>query len=152
MAIVAALFTVSAWAAPVAKYSGNLEIAPNKIHKDGVKAQIKLMFEGDALAQVTLKTEKPVMGRTDFASSEQTLFSKVDGDKATMAVIFKLAGTPHKWYYTLVTESADKGKNFAGNMFKAPASVDDIKKALDSGTVPADWVKEGTGSFVQATE
>lgn len=152
LSIAAVLLTVSAWAAPVAKFTGNVELTPLKMHKDAIKGAVTLMFEGDNFVQLKLKTEKPVMGKTDFVSSEQSIFSKVDGDKAVVGVIWKLAGAPHKWNYTFVAESADKGKSFAGNIFKAVESVDDIKKILDSGALPATWSKEGTGTLTPAAQ
>lgn len=123
-----------AWAAPT-KYVGNFEIAGNAIHKQGVAGTMTLNIDGDTITQVVLKTTAPVFGQSEFASTEQAVFSNSTSNPPQMAVAFKLKGPPHKWYYLFVSTTTDGGKSYTGSFLKATGTLDDIKKALDAGTV-----------------
>lgn len=141
------LISASVWATPAVRYTGNFSITAGGAHNTTITGNLSLTFDGDQLALVNLKTAKPVMGQTDFVSKEQYAFSKVAADGSSqVAVVYKLKGAPHVWFYVLVVNSADQGKTFAGTYYKGDKSLNDIKAALDAGTIGS-FKKVGTGAL-----
>jgi hypothetical protein len=155
--VVAWALTVSAIAGAddLARFAGTFEFEANKPHKDGMKGSLKLLYKETKkdevisyeLTSVFLKSEKPVFGKTEFPSTEQTELSTVDDKGTHLAVVFKLKGPPHKWYYVYVLTSADEGKNFEGVFYRADNTVEDILKSLNAGELPETWKTEGKGSL-----
>lgn len=140
----------TSWGAPVIKYTGHFSIDPNVIHKDGVQCAVQLAFEGDILSKVQIKTEAVVYGRTDFPSVEQAMMSAVVANQADIAVIYRLQGPPHKWYFLYLASSSDLGKTYKGTVYKATASLSDIQATLVSGVLPASWMAVGTGTLASS--
>lgn len=158
---VACALTMSAiaMADDVVRFAGDFEFNATKPHKDGMKGSsadsLKLFYKetkkDDAvtyeLTSVFLKTDKPVFGKTEFPSTEQTELSTVDDKGTHLAVVFKLKGPPHKWYYVYVLTSTDEGKKFEGVFYRADNTVEDILKSLNAGELPETWKTEGKGTL-----
>ncbi|MEQ1877228.1 MAG: hypothetical protein ABL958_11315 [Bdellovibrionia bacterium] len=147
----ALLCSVTAFAVPTVKYNGSLTIVPNTIHKDGVKGQVDLVFEGENLLKVDMKTEKPVFGKSQFLSAEQAIFSRTVGEAAQIAVVFKLQGTPHKWYFVYIGTTVDQGATYAGKLHKVTNTMEGITTVLTGGQTPSDWKIVGSGTLKKVT-
>jgi hypothetical protein len=148
----ALLFSTVSFAAPTVKFKGSLAVEPNTIHKEGVKGQMDLVFEGDKFTKVDLKTEKPIFGKTQFASSEQAVFSRVIGDAAQMAVVFKLQGSPHKWFFVYIGTTVDSGETYLGKVHKVLNTMEVITTALTAGQTPIEWKAVGTASLKKVVQ
>jgi hypothetical protein len=147
----ALLISSNSYAATTVKYKG-LTVEPNTIHKEGVKGQVELVFEGDKLIKVDLKTEKPIFGKSLFSSSEQAVFSRIIPDAAEIAVVFKLQGAPHKWYFVYIGTTVDQGATYLGKLHKVANTMEGISSILTSGQTPADWKAVGSGSLKKVAE
>ena len=64
-------------------------------------------------------------------------------------MVYKLKGAFNVWFYVLVVNSVDQGKTFAGTYYKGDKSLNDIKAALDAGTIGS-FKKVGTGALTAA--
>lgn len=142
-----AVSSLVAAADPAVKYVGPFDFSKGGIHKDGVKGDWKLTVDGDLVTQVYMKPTAKVVGRDDFTSTEQVAYSKALETGAEMIVIFKLAGPTHKWSYVYVGQTADEGKNYDGNFYKAEGTPDQIKTIWVAGDLSG-WKNVGTGQLV----
>lgn len=125
----------AAFAAPVVRYTGNFSVTAGGAHNTTITGALSLTFDGDQITLVNVKPSKPVMGQSNLVSKEQYAFSKALADGSyQMAIVYKLKGAPHAWFYVLVATSVDQGKTFTANYFKGEKTLNDIKAALDSGT------------------
>ncbi len=154
---VACALTMSAVAGAddLTRFVGTFEIEAKKPHKEAMTGELQLLYKevkkDDVttyeLSSVFLKADKPVYGKTEFPSTEQSELQTVDDKGAHLALVFKLKGPPHKWYYVFVATSADEGKNFEGVFYRADNTVEDILKSLNAGELPETWKTEGKGTL-----
>jgi hypothetical protein len=134
------------------KYQGSLTVAPNIIHKAGVRGNVDMIFDDEKISKVELKTEKAVFGKTHFTSSEQAVFSRVVPDGAQMAVVFKLQGAPHKWYFVYIGTTVDLGASYLGKLHSVSGSLETIAATLKAGQTPSEWKDVGTASLNKVTQ
>ena len=147
MMVLSLLIGATTWAAPTVKYTGTFSIQAAGAHNATLTGDMKLTFDGEQLTSVYVKPSKPIFGFAEFTSKEQYAFSNTASNPPQMAVIFKLKGPPHTWYYVFLFETKDEGKTFSGTVYKGDKTVEDIKKALDAGTMNT-FKTEGTASLV----
>ncbi|MEK6706246.1 MAG: hypothetical protein AABZ06_10700 [Bdellovibrionota bacterium] len=129
------------------KYEGVLTLTTS-MHKD-VTGQISALFQNGVFAQVMVKTDKPVMGKTEFLSKEQMLILQEVKDVGTqLSLIYKIKGAPHSWYFVVAGTSKDNGLSFSSIVYKVAAAMGDIEAILKSGVpVPVEWKKVGTAEI-----
>jgi hypothetical protein len=139
----------------ISRFTGTFEFEAKKPHKDNMTGSLQLLYKevkkDEAttyeLTSIFLKADKPVFGKTEFPSTEQNELQTVDDKGTHLALVFKLKGPPHKWYYVFVATSADEGKNFEGVFYRADNTVEDILKSLNAGELPETWKTEGKGTL-----
>ncbi|HEX4922553.1 MAG TPA: hypothetical protein VFV50_00635 [Bdellovibrionales bacterium] len=136
-------------AAATLKYTGEMETIAGAPHNDGVKGQVKVFFDEMSFTQLVLTTTKPVFGKTEFPSTEQKAFFREASGVTQLALVFKLKGPPHKWYYVYMGETSDQGATYAGKILKAPNTMDQIGESLAAGNIPQAWSNEGSMSLKQ---
>ena len=130
------------------KYEGTFALSTS-MHKD-FTGQLSVLFQNGAFAQVMIKTDKPVMGKTEFLSSEQMLnVQEVKDVGMQLALAYKVKGAPHSWYFVVVGNSTDNGLSFTSNVYKVRATMDEITNLVKAGVVadPANWKKVGTAAL-----
>jgi hypothetical protein len=148
-----ALLAGIAGAEPVVVFSGDLSLKPTVFHKDPITGQLTLLVPSGAsdaqLAQAKAKLDKPLMGKTDYASSEQGWYPlDLGSGESQLTTAFKLAGVSHKWFFVHVGRSKD-GLTFAGPVYRVQAVLDDIGKlaAADLAAPPKDWKPIGEATL-----
>ena len=146
------IFSVPTFATPVEGFNGRFTIDIGK-HDIPINGSIHLFFEGDSLALVKIKTDKPIFKKTEFDSTEQKLVVLENAGVVTQfSAAYKVKFASHSWYFVFVTNPTDKAGVFAGKFFKAPAPLDGILAILNqgvdlSGAVPNGWKLVGSGSL-----
>lgn len=135
--------------------SGDVTIEPKAMHPGPVKGHLKAVFADDALASLSLKLDKPIMGKVDFPAVEQWFGKVSTGQSTQLALAFRLFGPPHGWYFVFVGSSSE-GIVFDGKIYKVRDSFESIKSTLKSGVpetadgkpkVPSNWRAIGTSSL-----
>jgi hypothetical protein len=151
--ILMALMAGSAWAAPTAAFRGSFELNPTLGHPAKITGMLTDLHEGELFASVQVDLDNPVFGKKQFASKEHAEARPTVEGKAQLLLAYKLQGTPHKWYYVLVSETADGGLTFDGKLYRVEETLEQIQAAFAPGirVVPAAWKLKGTAILKAVT-
>ncbi len=133
---------------PAPWVKGPFRIDPAVMHKDSITGQMNILFTDQVFFGVRLDLDKPVMGRNQYSSKEQSLFvvNRESGNQQVI-VIFKLNGPVHKWYFVTVTHSNPGIEAaFQGSIFRVDATLKEIEDAVKNGVdqMPASWKPVGS--------
>ena len=138
------------WAEPTPWLTGAFQINPVGLHRDGVSGKMTLLFEGKDFTSVQLDLDRPVMGKTRYASTEQVIFEMAKESGSQVALAYKLGGPLHKWYFVVIANSTPTitiQTAYSGTVCKVPAgSLAEVSEKIKNGvdTIPADWKVIGT--------
>ena len=138
------------WAEPIPWLTGPFQITPGGLHRDGVSGRMTLLFEGKDFKSVQLDLDRPVMGKTRYASTEQVIFEMAKESGSQVALAYKLGGPLHKWYFVVIANSTPTitiQTAYSGTVCKVPAgSLAEVSEKIKNGvdTIPADWKVIGT--------
>ena len=140
---------VPSLASPAPTYEGSFQANPEPPHSGPISGKMSLLMNGSQLSEVDLSLDQPVFGSSAYASIEQWLGTAGSGAAPQTAVVFKLQGPPHTWYFVLIASSSDGGITLQGTLFSANATMQEIQAAVKnpaSGT-PANWQSIGSATL-----
>lgn len=120
-------------AALAPKYVGDFEMKPEVVHKNAITGKMTLTTKDGAIAEVRMKLDQPVMGKTELGSSEQWSQALASLQPAQTIFVFKLQGTPHKYYFTYVTTSVDGDNTLQGTLYRVNGTMNEVQALLKNG-------------------
>jgi hypothetical protein len=145
----AAAAPVLALGAPTAVFQGAFELNPTLGHPTKITGTLSVLHDAGALTGIQVDLDNPVFGKKQFPSKEQAEARPTVSGKGQLLLAYKLQGTPHKWYYVLVSDTADGGLTYAGQMYRAEETLEQIQARFTPGIteIPAAWKARGTATL-----
>lgn len=138
---------------------GNFKLQPKAMHPTDITGKMSLLFEGKDFSLVRMNLDQPVMRKSIYESKEQVMVTtQISENQTQIAVVFKLNGPIHKWYFVLVMNSKNipsiYGTVFEGSFYKVLASMEDILLLLKDGVkdIPPEWAPIGTAELAKIIE
>lgn len=120
-------------AALAPKYVGDFEMKPEVVHKNAITGKMTLSTKDGAIVEVRMKLDQPVMGKTELGSSEQWSQVLAGLEPAQTFFVFKLQGTPHKYYFTFIATSVDGDNTLQGKLYRVNGTMNEIQALLKNG-------------------
>ncbi|MCB9094680.1 MAG: hypothetical protein H6621_06385 [Halobacteriovoraceae bacterium] len=122
-----------------------VNIQNGKPHGD-LTGVLRAYYTDGKVTKIEMEMDQEVMGSKSFDSTEAWSYDS----ETQSALVYKLKGPTHKWYFVYLGEKESSGSS-AGNLYKVRETMDDIVYELKSGfnpkKIPSTWKKVGNFKF-----